>query len=295
MDVIRGIISRIKEKKELINLDERVCQEYIVKYLRQHGKALARLSEAKDFTSIQRSKEADELVRAVRETIRAVYGVFQTEDIGKLGHKLDRLEEDLRHKPIERTKDEHDRILRLHRSTAERLEFYEQFFSDIFAITGRPKTILDLACGLNPMAWSYHQLRNVAYLATELNEQDVRNLQRYFDIIKPYTAIEGKAIKHDLKKDAIPIIAADVCFLLKVIDLLEPKTAERIITSLRCRWIIVSFPTKTITDQDMRFKRRAGFQKMLRRIGRSYQTLTYDNELVYVIQGVIQGRGTAHG
>ncbi|MBI4149839.1 hypothetical protein HY488_00385 [Candidatus Woesearchaeota archaeon] len=282
-DVLVGIISRIKEKKELVHLDEKVCLRYIITYFMQHGKALAKFSEAKDFSSIQRSKEVDELIKAVREEVRLVYGLYQTEDISKIDHLLDKLEKDFKNKSIERTKDDHDRILRLNRSTSERLEFYEKFFSDIFAITDKPISIIDLACGLNPMAWPYYQLRNVRYTACELNEQDVQHLQRYFDIIKPYTGIQGKAVKLDLTKDSLDGFTADVCFLLKVLDLLDASVAERIITSLRCRWIVASFPTKTITEQAMRFKRRAGFQKMLRRLGLKYQTLTYENELVYII------------
>jgi 16S rRNA (guanine(1405)-N(7))-methyltransferase len=275
-DVLSGLIARIKEKKELVNLDEEVCVERIARYLMQHGKLLAKLSEARSFSAIARSKEAEEIVKAVREEVRLAYGLYQTEDIGKLGHHLDKLERELEVKPIERTKETHDSILRLNRSTAERLGFYERFFSDIFAITGRPEEIVDLACGLNPMAWHYHRLRDVQYTAFELNETDARHLQRYFDL-------RGSAYRLDLEKDP-SVFKADVCFLLKVLDLLDPKDAERIITTLRCRWIVASFPTKTITDQEMRFKRRAGFQKMLRRLGLKYTTLTYENELVYIIE-----------
>ncbi|GEM_PF-3920627 len=287
--ILDGIIAKIREKRELIHLDDAVCCEYIIKYLMMHGKALAKLSGAKDFAGIGRSKEVDTIVKAVRETVRLVYGLYQTPDIGRIGHLLDKLERELKDKPIERTKETHDHILRLNRSTAERLPFYSKFFEDIFAVTGRPTSILDLACGLNPMAWPYHQLRDVQYTACELNGPDVRHLQHYLNIVRPSTGITGKAVKLDLTKDAVSTFSADACFILKALDLLDPKITERIITTLRCRWIVASFPTKTITERTMRFKRRAGFQKMLRRLGIRYQTLTYGNELVYII-----GKGADH-
>lgn len=282
--ILAGLISRVKEKRELVHLDDAVCREYIVKYLMMHGKVLAKLSEARDFSAIQRSREMSNLIKSVRENVRLIYGVYQTEDADKIRHYLDKLEKDLKNKPIESTKEDHDRLLRLNLSTAERLPFYEQFFSDIFAITDRPKRVLDLACGLNPMAWPYHQFRDMQYTAAELNEPDVRHLQRYFDITESHTGIDGKAITLDLTQNPVDTVEVDVCFLLKVLDLLDPKRVELIVTSLHCRWIVASFPTKTITEQEMRFKRRAGFQKMLRRLGMTYQTLTYENELVYIIK-----------
>jgi len=282
--ILDGIIAKIKEKRELVHLDDAVCIGHITRYFMMHGKALTKLGEATDFASIQRSTEVDSVVKTVRESIRLTYGLYQTPDIGRIGHLLDKLEKELKDKPIGQTKETHDHILRLNRSTAERLPFYSKFFEDIFAVTGRPASVLDLACGLNPMTWPYHQLRDIQYTACELNEPDVRHLRHYLNIVRPYTGIKGKAVKLDLTKDAVDAFSADVCFLFKVLDLLDPKITERIITTLRSRWIVASFPTKTITARAMRFKRRAGFQKMLRRLGMHYQTLTYENELVYIME-----------
>ncbi len=281
-NTMQGIIAKIKEKRELVHLDPEVCQKHIIKYLMLHGKILSQL--AKDFAAIQRSKEVTQIVKAIREEIHHVYGVYQTQDIGKIAGCLDKLEKDLKNKPIEKTKEDHDKILRLHRSTTERLESYEHFFEDIFAITGKPKSIIDLACGLNPMAWPYYQLRNIRYYAYEMNDQDVKYIQQYFQIIQPHTNIQGEAIRLDITKDALPTVGADICLLLKVLDLIEPIIAEKIITTVKATWFVISFPTKTITDQEMRFKRRAGFQKMLRRLGIRYQTLSYDNEIVYIFK-----------
>ncbi|MFN2138329.1 MAG: 16S rRNA methyltransferase, partial [Candidatus Promineifilaceae bacterium] len=42
--------------------------------------------------------------------------------------------------------------LESHLSTRERLPIMRAFYEQIFAVTGRPSRLLDLACGLNPLA-----------------------------------------------------------------------------------------------------------------------------------------------
>src|SRR5687767_1641323 len=39
-----------------------------------------------------------------------------------------------------------------HASTRERLPILEHFYRDIFALTGPPASLLDIGCGLNPLA-----------------------------------------------------------------------------------------------------------------------------------------------
>ena len=78
----------------------------------------------------------------------------------------------------------HDRILVLHRSTRERMDFYPILYDRIFAIIGKPKSILDLGCGMNPLSLPYMELRGVKYLAAELTKEDTDFLQRYFDKVK---------------------------------------------------------------------------------------------------------------
>src|SRR5262245_17166809 len=44
------------------------------------------------------------------------------------------------------------RAMGFHASTQERLPVLDRFYADIFAVTGEPASLLDVACGLNPLA-----------------------------------------------------------------------------------------------------------------------------------------------
>ena len=75
-----------------------------------------------------------------------------------------------------------------------------------------------------------------------------------------------------------------MAFAFKIFDIVDTKVTERIIKELDVKWIAASFSTKTVSRKDMRFKRRAGFQKMLRRLGLKYSTIEFPNEIVYLVR-----------
>jgi len=301
--VVSGLIAKIKSKKELANLDNSFCMEKINRYLAQNRKAAKKIGYAGSFRQIERSKEADALVKSIRSDIRRRYGVFQTNNLKEAGKLLDELEKALQDKDIQSDEslEIHKKLLGLHLSTKERLDFYPEFFGSIFRITGKPNSILDIASGFNPMAFPYMEINRTnskdlrfEYDTCELNKDDADLTSRYMKIAR----IRGKAFQLDLTKEMnagghtpkiISSFEDDIMFAFKIFDILSTKQAEAIIKSCRCRWIAASFPIKTISEKMMRFPRRGWFQKMLRRLKYKYQTLVFRNEIVYVFKTEKQG------
>jgi len=281
-DIITNLIKKIKEKKELANVDEILCYDYITKFLTINTKILKFLDQAEDFKKISKSKEVKEIIKGVRTDIRKVYGLFVTKDIDKANNILDKIKEELETKKLSETITTHNKLLKVHTSTEERISIYPDFYRKIFEITGHPDSIFEIAAGFNPFSFPYIGLSNVKYTATELNNDDVKLIKKYFKIAK----IKGEAFKLDITKDEKEVkkIKADIAIILKLFDITDTKINEKTIKDLKVHWVVVSFPTTTITKAQMRFKRRAGFQKMLRRLGLDYQTITFDNEIIYVIK-----------
>ena len=98
--------------------------------------------------------------------------------------------------------------------------------------------------------------------------------------------IKGKALASDITKKQIKQ-KADIAFALKIFDLIPNKAVEKIIKQLKVKYIIASFPTKTISKKRMTYIKRGGFQRMLERLKLQYKKLEYSNELVYVIAKII--------
>ncbi|MBD3313716.1 hypothetical protein GF345_04705, partial [Candidatus Woesearchaeota archaeon] len=263
--IAESIIKKIKQRKGLENADDELVSEKIAEFLKKDSKALKRISSAEDFNSIARSKEVEAVIKHVRAELRHVYGLFIAENLEDLKEIISSGASEIRD------------ILMRHVSSKERISFCEEFYRRIFDITGKPDSIIDIACGLNPLSFEFMDLpKKTRYYALELNQNDADAINEFFS----RWGIDGKAFKHDITKKPIRY-KADIAFAFKIFDIIDNKITERILKELDVKWIAASFSTKTVGKKDMMFRRRAGFQKMLRRLEMEYQTIEFPNEIVY--------------
>ncbi|RLE46690.1 hypothetical protein DRJ22_01315 [Candidatus Woesearchaeota archaeon] len=270
LSIIDKLVKDIKKKKGLQNMDENFIKEEIKKFLKHNSKNLKTLITHK---KPEKSKEYKEIIKSTRKTLHKIYGAFKTKKINKLLQEKNYKE-----------------ILTMHKSTKERLDIYPTIYKKIFSITGKPKKIIDLGCGLNPFSIPYMKLKNIEYTAVELNKKDCKTIQKYFD----KENIKGKAVPINLqeiktnKKLLEKIPESDICFLFKVIDSIEltkkHKTSEQLIKAIPAKYIIASFPTKTLSGKKMNHPRRGWIEKMLERIGYTYKIIKEKNEIFYVIK-----------
>ena len=89
-------------------------------------------------------KSAKEAEKAAKAHLHQITGAFMTVDEIKQGRRLLRDFGDGDETAFEKT-------LRLHSSTRERMEGAAALYERIFAAAGNPQSILDLACGMNPL------------------------------------------------------------------------------------------------------------------------------------------------
>src|SRR3989344_2591205 len=271
--MLKQIINDIKNKKELRNLDDRFIKEKLDAYLQKNP-----LELDKEFKQLKRSSSYRLMLKAIRKDLREIYGAFIK---GK--PSLNKLEETLKKKSLNQTLEEHNEILRTHQSTRERLQFYDEIYSKIFKDI-KPKTILDLAAGLNPISFPYMHLKDVCYIATELTNEDCRFLKEYFSLIN----IKNKVIQMDLLKDYKKLIniKADLCFLLKTLDSLEKvrrNISKDILNNIKSRYIVVSFSIKSLSGKKP-IKERGWFYRILRELNLDYATFNTENELFFIIR-----------
>ncbi len=62
------------------------------------------------------------------------------------------------------------------------------------------------------------------------------------------------------------------------------KIIENIITSIKSKWLVVSFATKTLSQRRMVFAERRWFEAMIHRLGKSFTKIEKSNEVFYVIK-----------
>ena len=270
---IKKVLDYVQKSKKYKPISKTLIKDEIKKYFKINPKALK-------FIDKEKSSKFKDIVKGVRSKLHFVHGSFQKE--GK---------KDIYLKQIYGINDykNHDKILVCNLSTKERLNDYQKLYKVIFKITGKPKSILDLGCGINPVSYPYMGVNGISYYAYDINEDDCGFLNRYFKLMKDYTGIKGKSFVLDLSKIANikKLPKADVCFMFKFLDVVERKGhkfSEDVIKNLNCKYIVASFSTKTVSGKNMKHPYRGWIEKMLERINLEYEKIFLDNEVFYVIK-----------
>jgi len=175
-------------------------------------------------------------------------------------------------------------VLNAHSSTRERIPVDEEFYREIFRFTGTPRTIMDVACGLNPFALPWMHLQSdTRYLAYDLHQPRV-------DLINAFLAHvgqNGSAIHQDILVDP-PKVPADVVFFFKEahrFDQREHGCNRSFLRKLPAKYILLSLPTVSLTgrrsmlDQDRRLVEAACDGQ-----GWQVSELLFDSEIVFCIR-----------
>lgn len=135
--------------------------------------------------------------------------------------------------------------MRAHVSTAERLPFLGEFYAQVAAWCGRPASVLDLACGLNPLALPWLPLApDARYHCCDIDRDLVAALRGIAGVF----GVEVVAQTCDLlTAPAQP--AADLVLLLKIVTTLEQQrdgAARDLLAALDGRHLVISLPRRSI-------------------------------------------------
>ena len=172
-----------------------------------------------------------------------------------------------------------------HASTRERLPILDRFYEEVFAVTGRPSRVLDLACGLHPLGLPWMGLApDAAYTALDIDGRTVEFLNRFFAL----AGIRGRALLGDVLC-RVPEEAADVAFLLKTLPGLERQERDggrRVLGGLRARHVVASFPVASLggREKGMRRNYERVFLAMIAGKPWRVERLEFPSELVFMVE-----------
>src|SRR3989344_2495066 len=156
---MEDIIIEIKKKKEFSGLEDKFINKELDLLLKRNP-------NLKYFLNQPRSEKYKRIIKAVRAELRRNYGLFR---VGK-ENKRDKLVEEFKSRQnVEIVK----KILSTHASTKERLDKYAGIYHQIFKKTGKPKAILDLGCGINPLSVIFIKSTKLTYYAYDINQKEI--------------------------------------------------------------------------------------------------------------------------
>lgn len=185
-----------------------------------------------------RGRERHAAVKAARNRLHQVAGAFlpaqppYADWLAQL-RPLDPASESWRQAGME--------MMEQHASTRERLPILDRFYHEVLAGCGPVQTVLDLACGLNPLAIPWMPLTSpVRYTAYDIYE----DMAAFLTGMLALSGIAGEVTARDVTRlEVLP--EADVTLLLKAVpclDQLDRAAAARLLDRVRSPYVIISFP-----------------------------------------------------
>ncbi|MCA9496231.1 MAG: hypothetical protein KC589_04780 [Nanoarchaeota archaeon] len=284
--LVNLFLSEIKSKKQIESLEDNFILEKLEKYFLRNGDIRKKIELEFKLKNekIVKSKYFKEIVKKIREEIGIIYGCFLTKDFGKKEKILETINKiDIEHEEL-------NGLLKLHKSTRERIDFYEEIYSKIF-LWYKPNQIGDLACGLNPISILFMKKyleKYPKYFASDLNPKDMNYLNFFFHKFD----LKAKAKSYDITNLKIledkNFIECDLVFLFKAIDSFESvkkNISKELLKGIKSKRVVVSFPRKSlVSGKNFKEERRNWFFNFLKEMNWNYETFEVENEMFILIK-----------
>lgn len=176
-------------------------------------------------------------------------------------------------------------LMRRHASTRERLPILDTFYRTLLAEVGPVQSVMDVACGLNPLALPWMGLPDtIWYFAYDI----------YWDLmgfLGSYLMLSGgrrQAAVLDVTGE-LPDEQADLALVLKTLPCLEQiekGAGLRLLDGLHAPVLIVSFPVGSLGGhgKGMRENYEAQFRGMVAGRGWDITRFEFKTELAFVVR-----------
>ena len=189
-------------------------------------------------------RKVKDVEKAAREALHGITGAFMTPQEAR------QLAYDMHAWHCDKTDAGLERMLSRHASTRERLPLAETdtLYTRIFGFTGKPRSVLDLACGINPL---YLGARNVPAVGLDIYGGAVQAINSFGEI---YGAPVSARCVDLLCPGSIPGERFDLALLFKLPPLLERQKSGALLdvmNAVNADHLVISFPTRTLGGRNV--------------------------------------------
>lgn len=175
------------------------------------------------------------------------------------------------------------KVLLQHASTAERIPLMPEFYSRLFAVTGKPTQILDLACGLHPLAFPWMGLpTTVHYHAYDILQPRVDFINHFFIILGMAPLAENRDILVNP-----PTCPADLGIFFKEAHRLEkrqPGCNSSFWEKLNVEILAVSLPSQNLSGTHSLLDTHRNLVYANLPENRRIHEIEFDNEIIFLIE-----------
>lgn len=175
-------------------------------------------------------------------------------------------------------------IMHRHASTRERLPILDEFF--VTTLSGIPPvhSIMDIACGLNPLAWPWMPFDDsVKYLAYDIYKDAIGFINQFM----PLAGMQGQAEARDVVSRP-PDQPVDLALILKTLPCLDHlgKTAvTHLLDTIQAKYLLISYPVSSLggRKKGMISQYNAHFEKLATRYQWPYERFEFSSELAFLV------------
>lgn len=175
-------------------------------------------------------------------------------------------------------------IMAFHASTRERLPVLDQFFQVTLAGLPPVRSVLDVACGLNPLALPWMGLpEGVEYIAVDIYRDMMDFIAEYLGLLP----IHGRTLVADVLEFSLDR-HVDLAFILKSIPCLEQvdkDAGRRLLEGLPASHFLVSFPVYSLGGKQvgMTANYAVRFEELVGGTGWGVQRFEFQTELAFLV------------
>lgn len=176
------------------------------------------------------------------------------------------------------------RIMRHHSATRERLEILDEFYATTLGHLPPIHRVVDVACGLNPLAIPWMPLApDAEYFAYEI----YADMAEFLNDALPLLGVRGYAHVCDAVQEC-PTETVDLALLLKTLPCVEQvdKAAGlRLMEELDANHLLVSFPVQSLggRDRQMVANYEARFRELVAAKSWKVQRFEFATELAFLV------------
>jgi len=183
-------------------------------------------------------------LKKTREKLRKIYGMF------KIGENLEK-------------------------NISAKTRDYKDLYKKIFSLTGKPKKIIELGCGLNGLSIKDFGFKT-GYYGYDLSGKYCELSNNYFKTNK----LDAECIQMDLSEinnfKKIPICDVVLC---------KRDISKDILKVLKCKYFVVSFSTKGLGGGvNIKKKQRVWFIRFLEELNLKFERFETRDELFYIVK-----------
>jgi 16S rRNA (guanine(1405)-N(7))-methyltransferase len=171
-----------------------------------------------------------------------------------------------------------------HSSTRERLEILDKFYHDIFSEIPPVNSVLDLACGLNPLSIPWiPQFERLEYCVYDIYADLVDFLNAFIALLP----VKGHAQVRDVLFDP-PKRKGDLALILKTIpcfDQIDKAAVQTMLQQINVDNLVISFPVTSLggTEKMMIRNYTERFGKIAGQMNWNIKKMSFKTELVFLV------------